>query len=90
MSADTCNIGVPFFPLPSLSRILPRRPTKTKCRLSRFQEDALEREREEAKRYRLRLVPRVSSVTGRSMDVSLPPFLVSAALGARRYVLTER
>lgn len=48
------------------------------------QEEALKREGEEAKRYRLRLVPRASSVTCRSMIVSLPAFLVAAARGARR------
>jgi len=48
------------------------------------QEEALERERQEAARYRLRLVPRVSSVTCRSMTVSLPPFLVAAARGVKR------
>lgn len=48
------------------------------------QEQAIEREREEAKRYRLRLVPRASSVTCRSMVISLPAFLVAAARGAKR------
>lgn len=47
----------------------------------------MEREREEAARYRLRLVPRVSSVTCRSMVVSLPLFLVAAARGANRLPL---
>lgn len=48
------------------------------------QEEALEREREDARRYRMRLVPRVSSVTCASMNVSLPPFIVAAASGSRR------
>lgn len=38
-------------------------------------------------RYRLRLVPHVSSVRCRSMKVSLPSFLVAAAGGARRLVI---
>eukprot|EP00903_Cladosiphon_okamuranus_P008103 g7811.t1 len=56
---------------------------------AKAKEEALEREREEAKRYRLRLVPRASSVTSRSMTMSLPPFLVAAARGARRFLVIE-
>lgn len=48
------------------------------------QEEARERERQKAQSYRLRLVPRVSSVTRTGMTVSLPPFLVAAARGTRR------
>lgn len=51
-----------------------------------FQEEAAAREKEEAERYRLRLVPRASSVKCRSMEVSLPSFLVEATRGSRRFV----
>ncbi|CAM9140978.1 unnamed protein product, partial [Hapterophycus canaliculatus] len=62
---------------------------KEKEQRAREKEEALKREREEAERYRLRLVPRVSSVTCSGMTVSLPPFLVAAARGARRFLVVE-
>ncbi|CAM9229081.1 unnamed protein product, partial [Discosporangium mesarthrocarpum] len=52
-------------------------------------EKALQREREEVERYRLRMVPRVSSTGCRELVISLPPHIEKATLGITRFLVME-